>query len=558
MTCNTLGIVLSIWGIKTEPEKLAELCKSSQKIELKKKDEYALHKNTIVAILYGILELNNSLFTAGDVLYIDNEKKAICVSSSCTLIETSEEIAEKIFDNETLLKIKDSLRVPKVEIHDVPVKYFIRKLPITVSPDLTIRDAAKIMAEHNVSSIIVVDNNRKPIGIITDTDLRKFSAYGENLDKKLGDVATKNLIVSNENDSVSVALEKMLFYGIKHMIIVNDAGRTVGMVTLRDLYDAFTAVPISYIRDLQKASSIDEILITYSRILRQTLNVLRRRRVDVLEFSRNFTMAKMLTLTKLLSYTCDEFSNKVAVMVSQPLSSYDYVFGEEFTIYVIGKQDNALNEVTLRLRTSLSKLLDIGETVKVENISVDELSNLSEDDTRLLDVLLLSRHIWGSADLLQSFYNVENENIFTKIIKCFRNYISSIEIPLDIFGRLKFRHINVYRYIVEPISKLVSVLYYMATRMRPFLNVKNMIDILRKGEVLDKDLLESLSVIYDEIKQLELNIAVKNYIDKATPSTEVDISELSEAELYHIKYAFDMLKTIKDRVRDFLGKYVAV
>ncbi|GEM_PF-3495972 len=557
MSCEVLKTTLSLWGIRLDDESINRLCENSIKVELKKQDTYTLRPRTILLVSYGIVEIEEALYAAGDLLYIDSEKRLICVSSNCQIIEVPEDLVSQVFDRQTLQKITDTLRVVKSRGLDVPVKYFIRKLPIEASPELTISDAAKMMAEHNVSSIVVVDSDRKPIGIITDTDLRKFLAQGEPINRKLSEVALKPVITTLETESVSSTLERMLMQGIKHMIVVNSEGKNVGMVTLRDLYDAFTAVPIALLRDLQKANKMEEITIVYSRILRQVLNILTRRRVDIVEFSRNFTMAKLLTIAKLLSIVCDS-AEDVVVLVSPPLASYDYVFGEEFTLYVIGKSEKVLNDVALKLRTGLSKLLDISEVVRVENLSIDDVVNMPEEDIRFLDIVLLSRPVWGNAKIIEEKIDLSSNELFARIMKTYREYVRSIELPVDIFGRLKVRHINLFRQVVEPMSKMLSIIFYMATRERPSFNIKTIIDVLKRAEVLENDLLSSIEVMIEEIKQLELKVAVRNYIDKARLSTEVDISELSEAELYHVKYSLDLLRTLKERVRDFLGKYAAV
>ncbi len=557
MSCEILRTTLSLWGIRLDNCSVNKLCEDSIKIELKKQDVYTLRPKTIVLVSRGIVEIEEALYAAGDLFYIDEEKKLVCVSSNCQIVEVPEDLAYQVLDKQTLQKIVDTLRVVKSRGPDVPVKYFIRKLPIEANPDLTVRDAAKIMSEYNVSSIVVVDQDRRPIGIITDTDLRRFLAQEEIANKKLGEVAIKTVVTTIETESVSSALERMLMHGIKHMIIVNSEGKNVGMVTLRDLYDAFTAVPIALLRDLQKANRMEEVTIVYSRILRQVLNILTRRRVDVLEFSRNFTMAKLLTIAKLLSIVCDS-ADDILVLASQPLSSYDYVFGEEFTLYVISRVEKILNEVALKLRTAISKLLDISEVVRIESLLVDDIVNMPEEDLRFLDIVLLSRPVWGNVKLLEEKIDISSSETFAKIMKTFKEYVHSVELPIDIFGRLKVRHVNIFRQVVEPMTKILSVLFYMATRERPSLSVRSIIDTLKRADIIEEDLLSSIEVMFEEIKQLELKVAVRNYISKAKLSTEVDISELSEAELYHIKYSFDLLRTLKDRTRDFLGRYAAI
>ncbi len=126
------------------------------------------------------------------------------------------------------------------EAPDVPVVSIIQRPPIVFRPSDLVADAVKKMAEENVGSVVVVDEEMKPIGIFTERDLLRLCASGADLSKtRLGDVMTKNPIVIREDESVKKALELMLYFGFRHLPVVDSQGRLVGVVSIRDVTRPF-------------------------------------------------------------------------------------------------------------------------------------------------------------------------------------------------------------------------------------------------------------------------------------------------------------------------------
>lgn len=110
---------------------------------------------------------------------------------------------------------------------------------VSVKMDTPVEEAAKVMDEKRISSILVVDEGGKLVGIFTDRDLRFAAANG-----KIGKgipihmLMTENPITISPSDPITEALRKMRDADVKHLPVVDKENRPVGIVAVRDVLDA--------------------------------------------------------------------------------------------------------------------------------------------------------------------------------------------------------------------------------------------------------------------------------------------------------------------------------
>ena len=106
----------------------------------------------------------------------------------------------------------------------------------------TLVEAAKLMREYQVGSIVVVEEKngvRYPVGLVTDRDL-VIEVIAKEVDINsvtLGDVMYRDIILGKENDDVNETIKIMRQKGIRRLPVVDDNGARVGIVTLDDLID---------------------------------------------------------------------------------------------------------------------------------------------------------------------------------------------------------------------------------------------------------------------------------------------------------------------------------
>jgi len=121
---------------------------------------------------------------------------------------------------------------------DVRVEDVMSSPPITVGEDATVYQAAVIMAENNIGSLIVVDENGSLLGIVTERDIvRKVVAKAADPRKvRVGEIMSRNPYYVTSDDSIVRAAEIMGEHGIGHLPVLDPQSlRVVGMISKRDI-----------------------------------------------------------------------------------------------------------------------------------------------------------------------------------------------------------------------------------------------------------------------------------------------------------------------------------
>lgn len=103
-------------------------------------------------------------------------------------------------------------------------------------------EAARLMREHHVGSLVVVDDTaigRKPVGIVTDRDIViEVVAAGVAPDSvTVGDVMAPELVTAREADEPWDTIQRMRAKGVRRVPVVDREGVLVGIVTVDDLIE---------------------------------------------------------------------------------------------------------------------------------------------------------------------------------------------------------------------------------------------------------------------------------------------------------------------------------
>src|SRR3954468_14266357 len=121
---------------------------------------------------------------------------------------------------------------------------------LTASPSETIADVSARMGDRKVGSIVVVDDAR-PVGILTERDMIKIAASGTDTSiAKVSEWMTENPDTVEPDVDVDDAFHRLTEHGYRHMPVV-DNGKLVGIVSLRDL------VRIAQIRPVEHPSTME-------------------------------------------------------------------------------------------------------------------------------------------------------------------------------------------------------------------------------------------------------------------------------------------------------------
>ena len=100
----------------------------------------------------------------------------------------------------------------------------MRKKLVTIEESSSVQESANRMKDKNVSSLIVVDANGRPLGLITERDLvRKVCIHDVSASKIINrDIMSSPLISIESKSSQSEAVDIMLQNNVRHLLVVDN------------------------------------------------------------------------------------------------------------------------------------------------------------------------------------------------------------------------------------------------------------------------------------------------------------------------------------------------
>ncbi len=114
-----------------------------------------------------------------------------------------------------------------------PIRLLGPRVPLCLSPDDTLADAVHLMREHHVGCVLAVENDRLA-GILTERDLL-LKLEGADLSRPLRALMTSDPEVLRPEDPIIYALHRMAVGGYRHVPLVDDAHRPVGILSVKDI-----------------------------------------------------------------------------------------------------------------------------------------------------------------------------------------------------------------------------------------------------------------------------------------------------------------------------------
>jgi len=118
---------------------------------------------------------------------------------------------------------------------DILLKDIMVRKVITIDPDKTARDAARLMADNNISSVIVMKGD-EIVGIVTERDLVRKVCANDIPSSKVNIVSVMSApVITAESDlPIEAAVQRMFNNRIRRLPVVEN-GKLVGIVTISDI-----------------------------------------------------------------------------------------------------------------------------------------------------------------------------------------------------------------------------------------------------------------------------------------------------------------------------------
>jgi CBS domain-containing protein len=104
----------------------------------------------------------------------------------------------------------------------------------TIRPDATVRDLLTELATHNVGALVVSEDGRSAIGIVSERDVvRRLHDDEAVLDGPVSAIMTASIQVCDPDDSLDDLMALMTEHRVRHVPVVRD-GELVGIVSIGD------------------------------------------------------------------------------------------------------------------------------------------------------------------------------------------------------------------------------------------------------------------------------------------------------------------------------------
>lgn len=122
----------------------------------------------------------------------------------------------------------------------MPVGEICNREVVIVQRNATVLDAARLMRSHHVGSLVAIEEIsgvRRPVGLVTDRDL-VVEVLAPGLDASvitIDDIVLASPITVSEHTGVFESIQYMRDKAVRRLIVVNDEGGLIGIVTMDDL-----------------------------------------------------------------------------------------------------------------------------------------------------------------------------------------------------------------------------------------------------------------------------------------------------------------------------------
>jgi CBS domain-containing protein len=445
------------------------------------------------------------------------------------------------------------------------VERILYKKPIICSRDITILGAASEMDKNSVGSIVVVDDDAKPVGIVTDEDLRKVLIRGNRLDP-VTEIMCSPVKTVDARATIFDAFTKMIDAGLDHLVVTKDE-RVCGVITRKDiqvhLEPSFSIVKL--FRRINRATSIDEIKTGFDSL-----------GVSVSKIA--ITGTNFFDLTRMLCSVHDAMVSKIiGILVGRHMPA-QFVWihagssGRKEEI-IATDQDNAIiyeGDIPAALADDITETLAlVGIPKCVGNYMASNsmwnkplpvwreyfrqwFSDPIPYHLRYLSVFLDMRPVYGETELYDDLLESIKDSVKAEAIKLMADDAIEIKPPLGIFGIQGLHQgLDLKTYGIYPIVNGARVLA-IDSGIWKSTNTKERLEALSANATISNEMCHDLIESYGFMQDLRLRRHARAVLNKSKTNNLITARELSNIDLIILK---ESLKIVSEFQSFLMKKY---
>lgn len=493
------------------------------------------------------------------------------------ILESNKKFAEffRSFEERKFRRVAEISQedVIKEKLFLTRVSELIGKKPVVCYPHTTVRDAAIRMEMNGVGSIVVVDGEMRPVGILTSKDLRTFIIHGTSPEEKVAAYMSSPPITI---DALAPAFEahlELLKRGINHLIVTRN-GKVEGVITANDilmLFEPTTSLVVLY-RKLKKAKSLEEMGVAF-RSLKVSISNLVLRGMHFYDLSALLTDIYDYTVSKVIDLVLSEIETEYGTMSDFVWVHMGSSARKEQVIAT--DQDNAIihsgdGEVMLELGRRVCDALEKVGIPKCPgnymasnpkwNMSLDDWKetfrewflNLTPENVRYLSVFLDLRPIYGDDRLHRELVEEINNSHTSQSLRYLAFDATVAEPPKGLFGLRRKKEVDIKMFGIYPIVNGVRVLA-LENGFVDVTNTKERLERLGEIQLLDEELVNSLKESYEFLQDLRLKNQARHLLSGEGGGNVVNFSELDKIDALVLKETFKIISNFQKFLKGHYG-----
>ncbi|MCX8176101.1 MAG: DUF294 nucleotidyltransferase-like domain-containing protein [Candidatus Bathyarchaeota archaeon] len=464
---------------------------------------------------------------------------------------------------------KELIRVPERYPVINRVGDIITRDVVVCSFNTTIQDAVNIMYREKVGSIVVVDEEKRPVGIITARDLRKIIAEKIDISQPISKVMSSPVVYIDEDRALYEAYLLQISKSLNHLVVVDAANKVKGVVTSKDLMVAIEPTySLSILsKRIVKADKLEELRKIHKQAL-NAINSLLNRGVGFVEMAELFTVIN------------DMFTRRVLEIMEKRLMSKGSWKPVRYVWVVAGSSGR--REQILRTDQDNAIIYDENVDEKGEKL-LEELANLTNkglvelgipeckanymasnpqwrkslgewkkyfdswisfpdgDNLIRLALFLDLRPVYGDESLTQALKTYVLDRINMNCARSLAKVSVSIVSPISFFGGIKYdeKGLDIKLFGLFPIVTGVKSLIVEAKS--PVTNTLERIDFLVNKGVLTKKERDELKEAYMFLSTLRLKHQLTQTLKGEEPDNYIKPNELTKFEENILKECFRVI-----------------
>ena len=445
------------------------------------------------------------------------------------------------------------------------VERIIYKKPVVCDASLTIAGVASEMEKNAVSSIVVVDDDMNPIGILTHKDLRKVIIHGDKSDRVARFMSSPVKTIT-EKATIFDAFTKMIDAGIDHLVVTK-AGKVFGVVTRKDiqihLEPSFSIVKL--FRKVHRATSIDELKTVFDA-LQLSISKIAMTGPNFFDLTRMLCAVHDAVVAKVIEIHVDGVSRDQFVWIHMGSS------GRKEEI-IATDQDNALicregnpAELAGNVNASLARIgfpkcpgnYMASNARWNQPLSVWKdyfrqwFADPDPDHVRYLSVFLDMRPVYGETALYAELVASIKPMITPEAVSLLVQDAIEIQPPLGVFGILGLhKGVDLKIYGIYPIANGARALA-LDNGILSVTSTRERLESLSASGAIGNQMCHDLIESYGFLQDLRLRHHARAVLNQSAPDNRVTGKELSKIDLLLLK---ESLKIVFEFQQFLMKKY---